>query len=56
VSGRIAVTWAKLMARLGYTRYVAQGGDVGASVTDAMGLEAVNGLVARSATVGRLAT
>jgi hypothetical protein len=36
-SGRIARAWAELMKRLGYTRYVAQGGDVGASVTDAMG-------------------
>jgi pimeloyl-ACP methyl ester carboxylesterase len=30
-SGRIARAWAELMRRLGYTRYVAQGGDVGAS-------------------------
>src|SRR5262245_61329169 len=29
-SGRIARAWAELMNRLGYTRYVAQGGDVGA--------------------------
>ena len=35
--GRVAHAWAELMHRLGYTRYVAQGGDVGASVTDAMG-------------------
>src|SRR5215207_7576406 len=35
--GRVARAWAELMNRLGYTRYVAQGGDVGASVTDAMG-------------------
>src|SRR5512134_3478494 len=33
-SGRIARAWAELMRRLGYTRYVAQGGDVGADVTD----------------------
>jgi pimeloyl-ACP methyl ester carboxylesterase len=33
------------MTRLGYTRYVAQGGDVGASVTDAMGRQAPKGLV-----------
>ena len=33
------------MHRLGYTRYVAQGGDVGASVTDAMGRQAPEGLV-----------
>ena len=32
------------MRRLGYTRYVAQGGDVGASVTDAMGRQAPEGL------------
>jgi hypothetical protein len=39
-SGRIARAWAELMRRLGYTRYVAQGGDVGASVTDFMGRQA----------------
>jgi pimeloyl-ACP methyl ester carboxylesterase len=33
------------MNRLGYTRYVAQGGDVGAAVTDAMGRQAPEGLV-----------
>jgi pimeloyl-ACP methyl ester carboxylesterase len=44
-SGRIARAWAELMARLGYTRYVAQGGDVGASVTDAMGRQAPEGLL-----------
>ena len=38
--GRTAQAWAELMRRLGYTRYVAQGGDVGASVTDAMGRQA----------------
>ena len=43
-SGRIAGAWAKLMERLGYTRYVAQGGDVGASVTDFMGRQAPKGL------------
>ena len=42
--GRVARAWAELMHRLGYTRYVAQGGDVGASVTDAMGREAPEGL------------
>ena len=42
--GRVARAWAELMRRLGYTRYVAQGGDVGASVTDAMGREAPEGL------------
>ncbi|HEV3377229.1 MAG TPA: epoxide hydrolase [Thermoleophilaceae bacterium] len=44
-SGRIARAWAELMDRLGYTRYVAQGGDVGADVTDAMGRQAPEGLV-----------
>jgi pimeloyl-ACP methyl ester carboxylesterase len=44
-SERIAGAWGKLMQRLGYTRYVAQGGDVGASVTDAMGRQAPEGLV-----------
>src|SRR5262245_13682831 len=44
-SGRIARAWAKLMGRLGYTRYVAQGGDVGADVTDAMGRQAPEGLL-----------
>jgi pimeloyl-ACP methyl ester carboxylesterase len=43
--GRIAQAWAELMSRLGYTRYVAQGGDVGASVTDAMGRQAPDGLL-----------
>jgi pimeloyl-ACP methyl ester carboxylesterase len=42
--GRIAQAWAELMRRLGYTRYVAQGGDVGAAVTDAMGRQAPAGL------------
>ena len=44
-SGRIARAWATLMERLGYTRYVAQGGDVGADVTDAMGRQAPKGLL-----------
>jgi pimeloyl-ACP methyl ester carboxylesterase len=43
--GRIAQAWAELMHRLGYTRYVAQGGDVGASVTDQMGRQAPEGLL-----------
>ncbi len=42
--GRIARAWAELMRRLGYTRYVAQGGDQGAAVTDAMGGQAPEGL------------
>ena len=37
---RIARAWAELMRRLGYTHYVAQGGDVGSAVTDAMGRQA----------------
>ena len=41
---RIAQAWAALMGRLGYGRFVAQGGDVGASVTDAMGRQAPPGL------------
>ncbi|MCL4301385.1 MAG: alpha/beta hydrolase [Anaerolineae bacterium] len=44
-NGRIAAAWAKLMERLGYTRYVAQGGDVGAAVTDAMGRQGPEGLL-----------
>jgi pimeloyl-ACP methyl ester carboxylesterase len=43
--GRVAPAWAELMRRLGYTRYVAQGGDVGAAVTDAMGRQAPEGLI-----------
>jgi pimeloyl-ACP methyl ester carboxylesterase len=42
--GRTAQAWAELMNRLGYTRYVAQGGDVGAAVTDTMAIQAPNGL------------
>jgi len=43
--GRVAQAWAELMRRLGYSHYVAQGGDVGASITDAMGRQAPKGLV-----------
>jgi pimeloyl-ACP methyl ester carboxylesterase len=42
---RTARAWAELMHRLGYSRYVAQGGDVGAGVTDAMGRQAPEGLI-----------
>jgi pimeloyl-ACP methyl ester carboxylesterase len=42
--GRIAQAWAVLMHRLDYARYVAQGGDQGAAVTDAMGGQAPRGL------------
>jgi pimeloyl-ACP methyl ester carboxylesterase len=44
-AGRVAQAWAELMKRLGYTRYVAQGGDVGALVTDLMGRQAPEGLL-----------
>ena len=44
-SARIGAAWAELMSRLGYTRYVAQGGDQGAGVTDAMGRQAPEGLI-----------
>jgi pimeloyl-ACP methyl ester carboxylesterase len=43
--GRTARAWAELMHRLGYTRYVAQGGDLGAIVTDTMGRQAPEGLL-----------
>jgi pimeloyl-ACP methyl ester carboxylesterase len=43
---RIARAWIVLMRRLGYTRYVAQGGDVGGQITDAMAVEAPAELVA----------
>jgi pimeloyl-ACP methyl ester carboxylesterase len=44
-NGPIARAWAVLMDRLGYTHYVAQGGDVGAFVTDAMGRQGPQGLL-----------
>jgi pimeloyl-ACP methyl ester carboxylesterase len=44
-AGRAAQAWPELMRRLGYTRYVAQGGDVGAAVTDLMGRLAPDGLI-----------
>ena len=43
--GRVAGAWAELMRRLGYARYVAQGGDVGAAVTDNQGRQAPEGLL-----------
>jgi pimeloyl-ACP methyl ester carboxylesterase len=43
--GRVARAWAELMTRLGYDRYVAQGGDVGAGVSDTMGRLAPDGLI-----------
>ena len=42
----IARAWAVLMNRLGYTRYVAQGGDWGAAIVNAMGRQAPKGLLA----------
>jgi pimeloyl-ACP methyl ester carboxylesterase len=42
--GRVAPAWAELMRRLGYAHYVAQGGDVGAAITDAMARLAPEGL------------
>jgi pimeloyl-ACP methyl ester carboxylesterase len=42
---RTARAWAELMRRLGYDRYVAQGGDVGAGVTDTMGRQQPTGLI-----------
>ena len=42
-AGRVAQAWAELMHRLGYTRYVAQGGDVGALVTDIDGAAGARG-------------
>jgi pimeloyl-ACP methyl ester carboxylesterase len=43
---RMGRAWAELMTRLGYDRYVAQGGDWGAFVVDQMGLQAPTGLLA----------
>jgi pimeloyl-ACP methyl ester carboxylesterase len=42
---RIARAWVVLMGRLGYTEFVAQGGDWGAAVTQAMGVQAAPGLL-----------
>jgi len=44
-AGRAATAWGVLMPRLGYDRYVAQGGDVGAAITDGMGRQAPPGLI-----------
>jgi pimeloyl-ACP methyl ester carboxylesterase len=44
-AARIGRAWAELMHRLGYDRYVGQGGDVGALVTDLMGRQQVEGLI-----------
>jgi pimeloyl-ACP methyl ester carboxylesterase len=42
---RIGRAWDELMKRLGYTQYVAQGGDWGAIIVDAMGVQAPAGLL-----------
>ena len=42
---RIARAWNELMNRLGYTKYVAQGGDWGAIITEVMGAQAPPGLL-----------
>jgi pimeloyl-ACP methyl ester carboxylesterase len=44
-TGRVAQAWAELMRRLGYTRWVAQGGDQGAAVTDDLAHQGPDGLV-----------
>src|ERR671912_682430 len=44
-AARTGRAWAELMRRLGYSRYVGQGGDVAALVTDLMGRQAVEGLI-----------
>ena len=44
-SARVGEAWTELMHRLGYTRYVAQGGDQGAGVTDAIARQAPDGLL-----------
>ena len=42
---RTGRAWAELMRRLGHPSYVAQGGDVGAGITDAMSRQAPEGLI-----------
>jgi pimeloyl-ACP methyl ester carboxylesterase len=42
---RIARTWAELMTRLGYTRYVAQGGDWGTPISSALARQQAEGLL-----------
>jgi pimeloyl-ACP methyl ester carboxylesterase len=44
-TGRVARAWAELMHRIGYERYVAQGGDQGAAVTDDLAHQGPDGLV-----------
>jgi epoxide hydrolase len=50
-SARIAIAWAELMYRLGYTHWVAQGGDWGASVTNTLALNKPAGLLAIHLTI-----
>jgi pimeloyl-ACP methyl ester carboxylesterase len=54
-TGRVAVAWAQLMTRLGYERYGAQGGDLGAFVAPELGrtaTEQVVGVHVNAATFG----
>jgi pimeloyl-ACP methyl ester carboxylesterase len=44
-TGRVAQAWDELMHRLGYSRYVAQGGDQGAAVTDDLAHQGPEGLI-----------
>jgi len=44
-AGRVAQAWPVVMHRLGYSRYVAQGGNQGAAVSDAMGRQSPEGLI-----------
>jgi pimeloyl-ACP methyl ester carboxylesterase len=44
-AGHTAQAWPQLMRRLGYSRFVAQGGDQGAAITDAMGRQGPEGLI-----------
>jgi pimeloyl-ACP methyl ester carboxylesterase len=44
-TARMARAWAELMNRLGYSSFVAQGGDWGALITDLMGAQAPEGLI-----------
>ena len=50
---RIARAWTELMKRLGYTRYVAQGGDWGAIITDVMATQEPPGLLAMHTNFGQ---
>jgi len=48
IPAKIAGAWAELMARLGYRRYVAQGGDWGNAISELMALQRPDGLLAIS--------